>query len=463
MYKRLLAVKIGGYSIRRWFPTVLAILAISAHAVASPFWYRVTSGTRVVQTEIVTTSGLGGLFFGRDRNGYRYETSHPVVTRRTVQRARDAERLGATRSAARGAIAFPMPSVVLELPEARRDDRDIIGHSFQCDYLGEDCSISVQSTAHFVQIVQGPQFSARIIVDRPVLFMRASSGGVRLDGLGLPDPQFWSDDTRDIYENFPTGLARLATTDGRTLDLGLFSSGLLRFGASASVVSLPDPPFNPVDLVYTLDFTQPELNYLEHCRLIRRAALAAADGAPLPDETCTFDPDEISVFILAQCDGATGPCPTPSTDPAADMLNQSFDPAGLVSEISLGFLGRRSDELYAIANRAIGRDTRTGLIDFPDRTTIMAGILMDYLAIAGPSATSPELERFFVANSDLNLDAIRGYVDNVTPDMQEQLVRTSLGRQPQLWAWHGLAHEIGPELLNAVARDLVKMGLANPY
>ncbi|MEJ8561049.1 hypothetical protein QTO30_07305 [Yoonia sp. GPGPB17] len=448
---------------RRWFLTMLALSIILTHAIGSPFWYRIAAGTRITQTEIVPSSAVRRLTGSLALNDYDDEDANHIPMRRMIQRAIDAEHAGESREAARGAIRLPVPTVFLALPELQLNDRDRPGHRFRCNHRREECSIMLQSSAYFVHIIEAPNFISRLLVDRPLLAIRENDQGVLLTGLRFPRPEIWRDGFARVTEGFPPSKTRLAITGGPVLDQNVFNPTDLNLSSFYNGTFLAVPPFMAFDMDYTLDFRQPETNFLTSCRQLYGLDENAVTSELARIDPCVFDVDDTPMFTLTQCDATSGTCPGRGTIPADDLKNHEFVRSGATENISLGFLDDRSRALLEIANRAKGTDSSTGLVDLPDRIEIVREIVIDYLTIAGFSAQSAEFERFLAANPDLDIDTMRATFQVVPDALISQAMSVALERQPQLWVWHGYAEYIGPELLDGLARDLVRMGLARPY
>lgn len=464
MIRWLLSKRLGGYSIRRWFPTILALSIILTHAIASPFWYRIVAGTRITHTEIVASADmrrLSGIFLAL--NSYDDTRSSHSLVRRSIQQAIDTEYAGKSRAETRGAITLPVPTIFLELPDLQSEGRDMPGHQFRCDYRREDCSIMLQSSAYFVHILQGPNFISRLLVDRPLLAMRSVNQGVQLTGTRFPRPEFWHGGLPRSTERFHPSKTRLAITDGPALDENAFNHRDLDFSTVYNGTFISLPPFVAFDMDYTLDFREPASNFLVSCRVMNPVNESALVNEAVRADPCKFEIEDISLFTLSQCDATKGQCPSSSTDPVDDLKAHDFVSTGLTDNISLGFLDDASHTLIRMANRAGGSDKSTGLVDLPNRTEIVEKIIIDYLTIAGFSTQSAEFDRFLAANPDLDIGPARAAFQQVSPTLIDAGLAIALGRQPQLWAWHGYVAYIGPELLDGLAKDLVRMGLARPY
>ena len=461
--KRFLSMRIRGYSVRRWFLTILALSIILTHAIGSPFWYRIAADTRITQTEIVPSSAIHVRTGSLALNDYDDEDVNHIQIRRLIQRAIDAEHAGESRAAARGAIRLPVPTVFLELPELQLNDQDRPGHRFRCDHRREECSVMVQSSAYFVHILEAPNFITRLLIDRPLLAIREKDQGVLLTGLRFPRPEIWRDGFARVTEGFPPATTRLAITGGPVLDQNVFSPTSLNPFSFYKGTVLTVPPFMAFDMNYTLDFREPETTFLASCRQLYGLDENAATSELANIDLCSFDVDEAPIFTLTECDVTSGSCPGHGTNPADDLKTHDFVKSGATENISLGFLDDRSRVLFEIANRFKGSDFGTGLVNLPDRIEIVREIVIDYLTIAGFSAQSAEFERFLAANPDLDIDTLQATFQNVPDPLISQAMSIALERQPQLWVWHGYAEYIGPELLDGLAQDLVKIGLARPY
>lgn len=449
----LFDTEIWGYSLRRWAPSIVALALILTHAIASPFWWRIATDTKATSIEgfsgkDVSTSDPSVWF---SRNELRDDG--PAHAKRVVQAALDTEREGMSRANARGAIALPPPTITMTT--------DGLKHVFRCNFVGFDCRVDTQSPAYFVHIVKGPDFVSCVIVDRPTLSVRSVGDWIEVDARGLTQPRV-TQLTTQASDYFPDGIVSVLTSDAEEITitrLGLRLNYLFNLNASAPLTNTRD--FAPLDLTYTLDFTQPDLLYLSTC--LYRNIKAAEYDAAAPVEDCSFTPDEIAVFTLAACDETHGQCPGTQTDPLDDLATHPFQSGTLKEETSMGFISPQNAMMFELAQRYESTQALQGRVDLPDRTTVIEMIILDYLTVAGIDATSPEFRAFLAANPDVDADQALTILTNMNPILRANGVLPALRRQPQLWAWHRYAQHLKPELMTTLARDLVKLGLANPY
>lgn len=98
--------------------------------------------------------------------------------------------------------------------------------------------------------------------------------------------------------------------------------------------------------------------------------------------------------------------------------------------------------MFEIAARTKTDAPQAGLIDLPNRAEIVRLILIDYLTVLGLNGSFPEMDRFLAANPDVDVSHVAQMLGMVSPSIRKGAILLALGRQPQLWAWHGFAHHI---------------------
>lgn len=461
--RAIFEIRIWGYSLRRWTATCIVGALILLHALGSSFWYRIATGTYAKNHATVLERDLR---FGNTaalQNKYSYGIDENQTARRQLQAALDAERAGSERVDGRGTLILPPPTVFIQT--GTRDAlAEPIGHVFQCSFTREDCAVMLQSDRYFVQIIRGTKFITRMLIDRPALIIRQMTNGVNVNVLNLERRYLRG---LEIYlspiERIEPSFEEIVTSNGDALvqeHLGLPS---IIFSETRGI-PLSTQDFAPFDVMYTTDFSQSETYVLSRCQEDKlRVQQLSVPNASSQISDCIIDPNDIEVFSLTECHANLGNCPSRASEASDDLQNQQFTKVGRAQTVSLGFLDADYQGIFAIADRILDEAPDSGLIDLPGRNEIVEAILLDYLTILGFSASTDEFVQFLAANPEVNMQDLIQTFQNVSPTIVEGGVKSALRRQPQLWAWHGYAHQLQPELLNNLARDLVRMGLANPY
>ena len=452
-----------GFTLRRWLPSIVMLVLILTHAIASPTWWRVATGTKATSNADVTRDQM------MRQPGYttvvsdNISSSAMMVTRRDIQRAMDAERKGADRSAARGQLDFPWPTVFVKTSGRVVPNEPETGHVFQCDFRGQNCSIKLQSETSFVHIAKGPDFMSRLMIDRPTLLIEDRPSGPKLSAKKINEPEFYDDNMLYKRDAFSTDAVRVELSNGKVVDRLSLSIGALGLSGLAVGASPTLDAFAPIDVTYVLDFTDPKTGVLAKCLENVGYAQRAAPDTQVSDAHCYFDAATLEVFTLEGCVFAQGICPSYGTKPQDDLKANSFVPTDRPVRIQMGFDQNNADKMFEIAARTKTDAPQAGLIDLPNRAEIVRLILIDYLTVSGLNGSFPEMKRFLFANPDVDISDVAQVLGMVSPSIRKGAILPALSRQPQLWAWHGYAHHIQEELMVSAMRDLVQMGLANPF